>query len=128
MTIIVALVTNVAHLSLHHVCVHVCLSNIIVFLSCIIIFWLIMKNIWGFIPQGKSDFSKENARRSFDFSGGKKCPYLPNVHAINCLLHRTTGDNLECMHQIQIVFLSLVKQYKKHSKCLLISFLKCFLT
>lgn len=47
------------------------------------IYYMIVREIWRFIPPGKYDFSREN-----------ESSYLLNyVHAINCFLYQMSGDN-----------------------------------
>lgn len=51
-----------------------------------------------FIPPWKIIFPSGVVLGKYYFSAwGNKSSYFPNVRAINCLLYRTTSDNIECI-------------------------------
>lgn len=56
------------------------------------IYYMIVREIWRFIPPGKYDFSREN-----------ESSYLLNVHAINCFLYQMSGD-ITYIHRVLIAF------------------------
>lgn len=47
-----------------------------------------------FIPVWKIIFPEIDARKKYDFSGGDTSSYFPYNHATNCMLYRTTGEDL----------------------------------
>jgi hypothetical protein len=49
---------------------------------------MIVREIWRFVHPRKIIFPEGNARGEYDISWVNKSSYLPNIHAINCLLYR----------------------------------------
>lgn len=85
------------------------------------IYCMIVRDIWKFIPHGKSYFQKTTPDENMIFWG--ELIFIFPVHAINYLLYRTTGEYLEYLNLIHVLnvyrFLSMsVLWYKKDLKLL----------
>jgi hypothetical protein len=64
------------------------LVNVLFSLLSLYICCMIVREIWRFVRPRKIIFPEGNARGEYDFSWVNKASYLPNIHAINCLLYR----------------------------------------